>query len=158
MLPDVAVLEKQFPHLFGAQRQPRPIASTPAPLARKPTPRPAGPRRIPMRPVVSVDGVPTLLLPIGDLAAVMGRSVGRVRQLEKDGVLPPAPRRRRVAGHEGWRLYPSAYVMEVARIAAEERITSRRAVMDMTRFSERVWDAYRAMQATAAVELGQTRA
>lgn len=151
MLVGVGVLEQQFPHLFGAERQPRPVAATPAPAARKP-PRPAGSRRIPMRPVIAVSGIPTLLLPIGDLAAVMGRSVGRVRQLEKDGVLPPAPRRRRVAGHEGWRLYPSAYVLEVARIAAEERITSRRAVMDMSRFSERVWDTYRAMQATADAE------
>lgn len=108
-----------------------------------------------MRPVVSVDGVPTLLLPIGDLAAVMGRSVGRVRQLEKDGVLPPAPRRRRVKGHAGWRLYPAAYVLEVARIAAEERITSRQAVHDMSVFSARVWDAYGAMQATADAEASQ---
>lgn len=105
-----------------------------------------------MRPVVNVAGAPTLLLPIGDLARAMGRSVGRVRQLEKDGILPPAPRRRRVVGHRGWRLYPAAYVLEVARIAAEERIPSRRAVQDMSRFSGRVWAAHEAICATEGRE------
>lgn len=101
-----------------------------------------------MRPVISVEGVPTLLLPIGDLAIAVGRSVGRVRQLEKDGILPPARHRRRVAGHRGWRLYPAAYVLEVARIAKEERIVARRAIHDMSRFSERVWAAHEAIHAT----------
>ena len=102
-----------------------------------------------MRPVIQVADKPVTLVPIGDLARAMNRSVGHVRALEAKGVLPPAGRRRRVAGHRGWRLYDERFVMAVAVIAVEERVSSRRAVMDLTRFRERVWSAQAALQATA---------
>jgi hypothetical protein len=109
----------------------------------------AAKRRVPMRPTVLIDAEPVLFVPIADVAAALGRSVSHVRLLEAKGILPPAPRRRRVAGHRGWRLYDQRFVHELARIAVEERITTRRAVMDMTTFSERAWSAHRALQGTA---------
>jgi hypothetical protein len=100
-----------------------------------------------MRPTVLVDGEPVTFLPIGDVARALGRSVGHVRLLEARGTLPPAHRRRSVTGHRGWRLYDAGYVAELARIATEERITKRRAVMDMTVFSQRAWSAHAAATA-----------
>lgn len=144
----MATLEGQFPHLFGAQRAPQP-AARPVPLP-TPSARQCRPKPFPMRPVIEVAGSLVALVPIGDLARAMNRSVGHVRCLEAKGVLPPPGRRRRVAGHRGWRLYDERFVMAVASIAAEERISSRRAVMDMTSFSERVWAAHAALQATAS--------
>jgi hypothetical protein len=109
-----------------------------------------------MRPTLLVGGEPITFVPIGDLAAAIRRSVSHIRQLEARGILPPAPRRRRVAGHRGWRMYDQRFVAAVAEIAAEERIPQRRAVMDMGIFSERAWAAHRALQAT--VDAGAARA
>lgn len=105
-----------------------------------------------MRPTTVIHGEVVQLLPIGDLARAIGRSVGHVRLLEKQGVLPPAHARRRVRGHCGWRLYDARYVAAVAVIAVEERIASRSAVYDMTRFQERVWAAHAALHATGGRE------
>lgn len=100
-----------------------------------------------MRPVVLVDGEPVRFVPVGDLAAAIGRSVSHVRLLEKKGILPPPHRRRRVAGHRGWRLYDAGYVAELSRVATEEKVAARTRVMDMTRFSERAWSAHAAATA-----------
>jgi hypothetical protein len=102
-----------------------------------------------MRPTTSVGGEVVQLVPVGDLAAALGRSVSHVRWLEAHGVLPPAQIRRQVKGHRGWRLYDRRFVEEVAKIALEERVLQRRRVNDLSRFSSRVWDAHRALLATA---------
>lgn len=89
-----------------------------------------------------------MLVPIGDLARAVGRSVGHIRELEKQGILPPPRARRRVARNAGWRWYDQRFVDAVAQIALEERIPQRTAVHDMTAFRERVWAADRAIRAT----------
>jgi hypothetical protein len=111
-----------------------------------------------MRPTLLVDGEPVTFLPIGDVALALGRSVSHIRQLEARGILPPAPRRRQVAGHPGWRMYDQRFVTAVAEIAAEEKIPTRRAVMNMDRFSERAWAAHRALQATIDAGAGRASA
>lgn len=105
-----------------------------------------------MRPTTVIHGEVVQLLPIGDLARAIGRSVGHVRLLEHQGVLPPAHARRRVQGHRGWRLYRADYVAAVAVIAAEERIVSRKSVNDMTSFKQRAWAAHHAIHATGGRE------
>lgn len=141
------VLATTAPHLFGVGREPqRAPTTTSRPRSSPPRAREAK-RRVPMRPTVLVDGEPVTFVPIGDVALALGRSVGHVRLLEASGILPPAHRRRHVAGHRGWRLYDAGYVAELARIAVEEKITKRRAVHDMTIFSERAWSAHAAATA-----------
>jgi hypothetical protein len=142
-------LSRHAPHLFGSGREPQRAATAPSPPRSQSQRQVTAKRRVPMRPTVLVDGEPVTFLPIGDLAAAIGRSVSHIRLLEAQGILPPAHRRRRVAGHLGWRMYRAEYVAELAQIAAEEKITARRAVMDMTRFSQRAWSAHRAAGATA---------
>ncbi len=148
------VLARQAPHLFGSAREPQRAAATP-PTSPSVEPRQVtGKRRVPLRPTVLVDGDRVTFLPIGDLAAAIGRSVSHVRLLEAKGILPPAHGRRRVAGHRGWRMYRADYVAELARIAVEEKITTRRAVQKMARFSERAWSAHRT-EATADAAAGR---
>lgn len=111
-----------------------------------------------MRPVTVTNGELVQWLPVGDLAAVLGRSVGRVRALESRGVLPPALKRRRVDGGLGhWRLYPLPYVLELGRIAEEEGVTSRQRVSDWSSFSARAWAAYDAARATAGGNASRRR-
>jgi hypothetical protein len=98
-----------------------------------------------MRPTKTVRGELVQLVPIGDLAAAIGRSVGHVRLLEKHGVLPPPLARRRVRGHEGWRLYDARFVEAIAIIAREERVAQRRAVHNLDRFRVRVWAVHYAL-------------
>jgi hypothetical protein len=111
-----------------------------------------------MRPTLLINDEPVTFVPIGDVALALGRSVSHIRQLEARGILPPATHRRHVAGHRGWRLYRADYVVVLARIAAEEKITTRRAVMDMSVFSQRAWATHRALQATAGAEAGPASA
>lgn len=155
-----SLLATLYPDLFGASRAPRPVGAPPASSGSRSRiqsgqPGRAVPPRLSMRPTIEVDGETVQFLPIGDLARALGRSVSHVRLLEAKGVLPPPHRRRRVAGvvagvaHPGWRMYRSDYIAELAEIALEEKITKRRAVMDMTTFSERAWAAHRALHATA---------
>lgn len=96
-----------------------------------------------MRPSAVIHGEVVHLLPVGDLAKAIGRSVGHVRLLEKQGVLPPATRRRRVRGHRGWRLYDERFVAAVASIAAEVGIPQRRTGADLSALRERAWQAHR---------------
>lgn len=142
-----ALLAHQAPTLFGAGREPQ-RAGTPQPAPRRRRPVPA-PQRTPLRPLVQVQDGAVQLLPIGDLAKALGRSVGHVRLLEQQGVLPPAHARRRVRGHRGWRMYRADFVAAVAVIAREERIAQRRAVMDLSRLQQRVWAVDHALRATA---------
>lgn len=69
-----------------------------------------------------------------------------MRLLERQGVLPPPPARRQVAGQPGRRLYRSDFVLVVARAASEEGVTSRRTVSDLSRFSAKVWAAYECLE------------
>jgi hypothetical protein len=142
------LLARQAPTLFGVGREPqRAPATVTTPATRADgVPRPP---RLPMRPTAKIRGELVQLVPIGDLARAVGRSVGHVRLLEQRGVLPPPQARRRVAGHRGWRLYRADFVAAVALIAAEERVASRRAVMDLSTFQARVWAVHAEMQATA---------
>lgn len=140
------LLARSAPTLFGAGREPQRASTTPTPTVRRPRQAPAS--RTPMRPVVVVGGVPVQLVPIGDLAQAVGRSVGHIRLLEAQGVLPPALGRRRVQGHRGWRLYRADFVAAVAAIATEERVVQRGRVMDMTTFSKRAWEAHARIHAT----------
>lgn len=147
----MTLLSERAPHLFGAGRQPQPARPSAPPVRRPKTAAPA-PTRLSMRPTTVIKGEVVRLLPIGDLAAAIGRSVGHVRLLEKRGVLPPAPARRRVQGHRGWRMYDARYVAALGVIAAEERIPTRKSVYDMSAFKERAWAAHRAIHATAGRE------
>lgn len=147
----MSLLADQAPHLFGAGRLPQPARASAQALPRpKAAARP--PVRLSMRPTAVIHGEVVEWVPVGDLAKALNRSVGHVRLLEKQGVLPPAPARRRVQGHPGWRLYRADYVAAVAFIALEERITSRKSVHDMSAFKQRAWAAHRALHATAGRE------
>ncbi len=150
----MGLLEDRLPHLFGAGREPQRAPARPPRAPRSDIK--AQPRRLPRRPVVRLDGQLVTLVPIGDLAVAMGRSVGHVRLLEQKGILPPPRARRRVRapGHAGWRWYDLRFVEAVARIAAEEGVSSRRAVADLTRFSQRVWAVHRSLAATAGPTKG----
>ena len=150
----MGLLEDRLPNHFGAGREPQ---RAPARPVRAPRPTAAAQRRrLPRRPVVRLDGQLVTLLPVGDLAEALNRSVGHVRLLESKGILPPPRARRRVKapGHAGWRWYDQRLVEAVARIAAEEGVSSRRAVTDLTRFSERVWAVHRSLAATAGPTKG----
>lgn len=145
---------RSWDELFGAARAPSRAEPT------RPTGRTRGQERqkpLPVRPAAVLNGQLHLLLPVGDLARVMGRSVSHVRLLEKQGLLPPPQARRRVSGQPGRRLYRSDFVLEVARLADEEGLIHQRAVRDISRFSERVWLAHERLQQESAAHRGGGR-
>lgn len=145
------LLAAQMPAWFGTEREPHRAPAQPAA-----TPgRPPSTRRRPMprRVTVELKGEEVTLLPIADMAAAIGRSVGHVRLLESKGVLPRPRVRRRVHAQgpaaSGRRWYDKRLIDAVERIALEHGIRGRRRVADWTAFSREVWEVHATLRATA---------